>query len=62
MLWSRIKRKTPSPGRELKGIIDVLRGFIFTEQAFTGDQHLQAVKVEKIARSVILHGGKRDQQ
>ncbi len=57
LLWSRMKRKTPTPGREFKDISNVLREFIFLEQAFTGDQHLQAVKLEKIARSVLLHGG-----
>ncbi len=51
-----MKRKTPTLGRELKDITNVLRGFIFTEQAFTGDQHLQVVKVEKVAGSVLLQG------
>ncbi len=57
MLWSRIKQKTPAPSRELTGIINVLRGFIFLEQAFTGDQHLQVIKPEKIAGSVLLQRG-----
>ncbi len=57
MLWSRIKRNARTLGRELKGIINALREFIFLEQAFTGDQHLQAVKPEEIAGSVLLQGG-----
>ncbi len=57
MLWLRTKRNTRPLGRELKGIINALREFIFLEQAFTGDQHLQVVKPEEFAGSVLLQRG-----